>query len=165
LRPDAYAALKKLSARDKRVKALALDGWTGLNAFLPPPERRGLVLVDPPFEKTDEFQTMAQTAQAAFRKWPQGVYIFWRPIKDLRASAQFVETLAATAPAPTLDLTLSIAPQPPTGLTQTGLTIVNPPFVLAQEAQRLMPLLTAALERAPGAGAFSINEFPQKQKA
>ena len=59
---------------DNRVKAVAIDGYTALNAYVPPKERRGLVLIDPPFEQPDEFARLAQALAGAHRKWPTGIY-------------------------------------------------------------------------------------------
>ncbi len=80
--PEAFAALRKRFGRDRRVRTLDLDGWTALGAFVPPPERRGLVLVDPPFEAKDEFATLAKSFAAAHAKWPTGVYALWYPVKN-----------------------------------------------------------------------------------
>ena len=69
---------------DNRAKAVAIDGYTALNAYVPPKERRGLVLIDPPFEQPDEFEQLAQGLAGAHRKWPTGIYALWYPIKDDR---------------------------------------------------------------------------------
>ena len=73
---------------DARAKAIAIDGWTALNAYVPPKERRGLVLIDPPFEQPDEFARLAQGLAAAHRKWPTGIYLLWYPIKDAREAGR-----------------------------------------------------------------------------
>jgi 23S rRNA (adenine2030-N6)-methyltransferase len=70
LEPVAAAALARYLARDARCKAVAIDGWTALNAYVPPKERRGLVVVDPPFEETSEFARLAQGLETAHCKWP-----------------------------------------------------------------------------------------------
>src|SRR5262245_45796376 len=82
LEPVAAAALARNLARDARCKAVAIDGWTALKAYVPPKERRGLVVVDPPFEETSEFPRLAQGLEAAHRKWPGGSYLLWYPIKE-----------------------------------------------------------------------------------
>ena len=63
-----------------------LDGWLALPAFVPPNERRGLVLIDPPFEQKDEFQRLADGFAQAFAKWPTGIYLLWYPAKSRRAT-------------------------------------------------------------------------------
>src|SRR3984957_1107476 len=81
LEPNAAASLKRDFAADRRIKGIAIDGWTALNAYVPPKERRGLVLIDPPFEHRDDFSHLAQGLEAAHRKWANGAYLLWYPIK------------------------------------------------------------------------------------
>src|SRR5262245_30072653 len=82
LAPSAAAALARLFAGDRRVKALAIDGWSALNAYVPPKERRGLVLVDPAYEEPGDFARLGATLAATHRKWASGSYLAWYPIKD-----------------------------------------------------------------------------------
>lgn len=151
-----FAALRNRFACDRRVKTLDLDGWTGLNAFLPPPERRGLVLVDPPFEATDELERLAGGFAQAFRKWPTGVYALWFPIKAPRTSERLAAALREAGASRVLTLECAVAPVSGEGLTSNGLAVVNPPFVLADEARTILPALVRLMERAPGVGAFRI---------
>ncbi len=151
-----FAALRKRFARDRRIKTLALDGWSGLNAFLPPPERRGLVLIDPPFEATDELDRLGAAFAQAFRKWPTGVYALWFPVKAARTSEKLTAALRAAGATRLLTLECAVAPMSADGLTSNGLALVNPPFTLAGEAERILPTLVRLMERAPGAGAFRM---------
>src|SRR5436190_1035141 len=77
LEPNAAAARKRNLAADKRSKALAIDGWTALNAYVPPKERRGLVLVDPAFEDAADFSRLPDALETAHRKWTSGIYLAW----------------------------------------------------------------------------------------
>ena len=156
--PDAFAALKARFARDRRVKTLDLDGWTALGAFVPPPERRGVVLVDPPYEARDEFVRLAKSFAGAFAKWSTGVYALWYPVKDARDAEGLWKAVRASGAKSALRLELAIAPMGD-GLARTGLVVVNPPFVLQDEARILLPALVRLLERAPGAGAHLIESF------
>ena len=88
LEPNAAAALARYLAGDRRSKALAIDGWTALNAYVPPKERRGLVLIDPPFEDAGDFARLGQALEAAHRKWPSGIYLLWYPIKERRGAGR-----------------------------------------------------------------------------
>ena len=74
---------------------MALDAWVALKALLPPKERRGVVLIDPPFEETDEFDRMADGLAQALQRFATGVYIAWYPIKDPKPVARFHAALAA----------------------------------------------------------------------
>ena len=81
IEPKAAGALARNMRGDTRIKMLELDGWTALGAYVPPPERRGLVLVDPPFEEDGDFSRLAQGLAVAHRKWASGIYALWYPIK------------------------------------------------------------------------------------
>src|SRR5262249_5279568 len=85
LEPSAAAALARNLAGDRRSKAVTIDGWTALNAYVPPKERRGLVLVDPAYEQAGDFARLAQALAAAHRKWTSGTYLVWYPIKERTA--------------------------------------------------------------------------------
>lgn len=155
LHPGALSALKTCAGRDKRAKVVALDGYIGLNAFLPPVERRGLILIDPPFESETEFETLATSLVAAWRKWRDGVYVAWYPIKDRRGTELLAARLregGITA----LRLEFQVeAPQPDQRLGANGLVVINPPFALEAEAACLLPSLVRQL--APDRGDFRID--------
>jgi len=159
LRPDAYAALRWRFARDPRIKTLHLDGYRGLGAFTPPKEKRGLVLIDPPFERIDEFAALFAAFEAAYRKWPTGVYALWHPVKDAAKAQSFYAAFAQHDIRRALRLSLRVGcvgggerASEGAGLRETGLVIVNPPFVLADEARVLLPFLAARLAQGAGAG-------------
>jgi 23S rRNA (adenine2030-N6)-methyltransferase len=148
LEPRAAAALEAALRGDGRAKAIAIDGWTALTAYVPPKERRGLVLIDPPFEQPDEFTRLAQSFAAAHRKWPTGCYLLWYPVKDEAEVAGFVRRLARLAIPKMLRMEL-ILPNagPDLGLRGSGLVAVNPPWTLHDEMTTLLPALAAALSR------------------
>ena len=121
---------------DPRAKAIAIDGWTALTAYVPPVERRGLVLVDPPFEQPDEFSRLAQGLETAHRKWATGSYLLWYPIKAAAETAAFARRLTRSGIGRMLRVELIAAPvAPDSGLRGCGLIVVNPPWTLARRAQ------------------------------
>ena len=147
--PNAARALVAKMRGDARVKAVAIDGYTALNAYVPPKERRGLVLIDPPFEQEDEFDRLTQGLAAAHRKWPTGIYMLWYPIKDARATAAFSRRLARLGIARILRAEVELAgTRDPLRLAGSGLIVVNPPWRLEAELAVLLP----ALGQAVGAG-------------
>jgi 23S rRNA (adenine2030-N6)-methyltransferase len=97
LEPNTAAVLTRNLRGDRRVRVVAIDGWTALTAYVPPKERRGLVLVDPPFEQPDEFTRLADRLALAHRKWATGLYVLWYPIKDRRACESFGRQLARSS--------------------------------------------------------------------
>jgi 23S rRNA (adenine2030-N6)-methyltransferase len=148
LEPKAAAALETNLRGDNRCKAIAIDGWTALGAYVPPKERRGLVLVDPPFEQPGEFTRLAQGLTAAHRKWPTGSYLLWYPIKDRAETEGFARRLSRLGIAKMLRIELILAKAgPDTGLRGSGLIAVNPPWTLHDELKILLPVLAEVLSR------------------
>jgi 23S rRNA (adenine2030-N6)-methyltransferase len=146
LHPKTFTTLTLTLGRDRRCKALALDGWFALRANVPPKERRGLVLIDPPFEKTDEFDTFAAELIAAHAKWPTGIYMCWFPLKDTAAANLFINRLVDAGVTRMLRLELSVdRPVRTGGLSSTGLLVINPPWTLEQDARVILPALAARL--------------------
>ena len=142
---------------DGRIKCPALDGWTALKAFVPPPERRGLVLIDPPFEAADEFARLAETFGEAWKKWPTGTFLLWYPVKSRRIGNDLRAAIADFGVTNLLRLELGVAPVAQDGpLTRSGLIVVNPPFVLAEEMRVLLPVLAKTLGES-GSGDFLIE--------
>ena len=149
LEPGAAQALTRQVGRDKQVKVIAIDGWTGLSAFIPPKERRGLVLVDPPYEDTGEFSRLAEALCAAHAKWPTGIFYAWYPLKTGNDARQLCRTLAPLAGEKSLRVELLVEPvESATGLRGSGQIIINPPWTLAAELRILLPALAKIL--APG---------------
>ncbi|WP_232631446.1 23S rRNA (adenine(2030)-N(6))-methyltransferase RlmJ [Methylobacterium sp. Leaf118] len=159
LHPVDAETLAERYARDSRTKVLQLDGWTALNALIPPPERRGLVLIDPPYEARGEIDRLGQSLLRAARKWPTGIFLGWYPIKDVSAVDRMAAALAAGLERPALRLDLMIErPDDPTRLSGTGLIVINPPWTLATEAELFLPALAERLARS-GYGAFRCERL------
>jgi 23S rRNA (adenine2030-N6)-methyltransferase len=149
LEPNAAAALHRNFAGDRRIKTIAIDGWTALNAYVPPPERRGLVLIDPPFEDGGEFPRLAQGLEAAHRKWASGTYLLWYPIKSREQPDALARRLQRSGIAKILRAEFGVGPPPAsTGLDRCGLIVVNPPWTLEAELRTMLPALAAILSAA-----------------
>jgi 23S rRNA (adenine2030-N6)-methyltransferase len=152
LQPDERAALEAAIGSEPRIRIYARDGYQAVRAFLPPTERRGLVLIDPPFEQPGEFDRLAAAAADGLKRWANGIYLMWRPIKDDAGHRRFAAAMAALAPENTLDAELSIAPKREGRLTGSGLYFINPPFGIADGLAALLPYLARRLAQAPGGG-------------
>ncbi len=152
LHPADRERLKALFAGDFQVRVIELDGWLALGAHLPPKEKRGLVLVDPPFEKEGEFDRLVDGLARAHRRWPGGIYALWYPIKDRAAVKAFRERLKETGIPKILDVAFEVRPA---GREQrfdgSGLVVVNPPFVFEREMRVVLPDLHKALAEAADA--------------
>jgi 23S rRNA (adenine2030-N6)-methyltransferase len=162
LEPAARKQLIEQLRRDTQARVVDLDGWTALPAFVPPNERRGLVVIDPPFEAKDEFERLAHGFAAAFKKWPTGSYLLWYPAKSRRAADDLSHAVAHAAasvkPAgKCLRLEFSVAPQrADSALTSSGLLIVNPPWTLQGELKIMLPELERPLGQG-GAARFKLE--------
>ena len=157
--PRVAASLNRNLHGDNRIKVLTIDGWTALNAYVPPKERRGVVLIDPPFEADDDFARLASGLAAAHRKWATGIYILWYPIKGSTAPEALAKRLRRLALAKVLRAELLIAPlSDPTRLNGAGMILVNPPWTLESELSELLPVLAGVLGR-QGKGRFRLDRL------
>jgi len=146
LHPADAEALKDRFAGDFQTRVIELDGWLALGAHLPPKEKRGLVIVDPPFEREGEFDRLVEGLVRAHRRWPGGTYLLWYPVKNRKAVAAFRDALRNADIAKILDLSLDIrAPSTPERLDGTGLVVVNPPYPLEAEMKAVLPHLAQLL--------------------
>jgi len=148
LQERAFLKLERLFPPGSRVKALRLDGYEAWKAFIPPKERRGLVLVDPPYEAPDEFARVANGLEVAVRKWPSGMTLLWYPVKDRVLAGNFIARLKGHLPPETLRVELDTgAANGAAGLSACGLILINPPWTLANELEGALPLLARRLAR------------------
>ena len=130
--PEEAAALGEVLAPWRRARVEQADGYARLPALLPPPERRGLMLIDPPFEAPDEFETAARVTREAYRKFATGIYLIWYPIKSEAAGNAFVGEVLASGAAKALKVEIAIA-APEGKLGRAGLLVLNPPYQFDDE--------------------------------
>lgn len=147
LHPADYRKLRDLFEGDVQVRVTELDGWLALNAYVPPKEKRGLVLVDPPFEEPGEWGRMVEGLGKAHRKWATGIYLLWYPLKEPREVNGFVADLKATGIARMLRAELTVAPAVAGTLYGSGLIVVNPPYTLEGELRTVLPTLAEVLQQ------------------
>ncbi|MEQ1944090.1 23S rRNA (adenine(2030)-N(6))-methyltransferase RlmJ [Mesorhizobium sp. VNQ89] len=146
LHPQDFGRLRGLFAGDFQVRTMELDGWLALGAHLPPKEKRGFVLVDPPFEQAGEFDRLVDGLARAHRRWPGGIYALWYPVKNRAAVAEFRAALRQVGIPKILDVVFEVRAASAEGLFDgTGLVVVNPPFVFESEMRVILPELMKAL--------------------
>jgi 23S rRNA (adenine2030-N6)-methyltransferase len=159
LHPADYKALSEAFNEVSNLKVMHLDGWMALHALIPPKEKRGLVLIDPPYEETGELERLGTELLTALRKWPTGVYAGWYPIKDVGAVDAVAAKLHEQSARPGLRLELYVDdPRDPTRLNGSGLFVLNPPWSLREEAEILLPALAERMSRS-GYGAYRCEAF------
>ena len=145
LHPADYETLRGNFADDFQTRVTHLDGWLALNAHVPPKEKRGLILVDPPFEEPNEYERLVDGLSKAWRKFPGGVYCLWYPLKRGAPIMDFMKALHALEIPKMLSAELSVRSEREDGLTGSGLVIVNPPYTLKGELDILLPFLQEKL--------------------
>ena len=153
LNEDERKNLEGAVGRDARAKVMGLDGWTALKSLLPPKERRGVVLIDPPFEVERELERLTRGLTEALQRFATGIYIAWYPIKDTKPVARFHKAVAAMAlPKAPLCAELFVRrPSNPEVLNGCGLLIVNAPYTLEDDLRLVLPELSRRLAQSPGA--------------
>jgi 23S rRNA (adenine2030-N6)-methyltransferase len=145
LHPKDARELGKHFEGDVQARITALDGWLALNAYVPPKEKRGLVLVDPPFEEPGEWERLVDGLTKAHKKWATGLYALWYPLKEPREVNGFVTALKATGITRMLRAELLVERAVAGKLYGSGLIVVNPPYVLEDELKSILPALVKAL--------------------
>jgi 23S rRNA (adenine2030-N6)-methyltransferase len=155
LHPKDARELGKLFDGDVQARITALDGWLALNAYVPPKEKRGLVLVDPPFEEKGEWERLVDGLTKAHKKWATGLYALWYPMKEPREVNAFVADLKRTGITRMMRAELLIEAPVAGRLYGSGMILVNPPFVLEDELKSILPALVKAL--APTSGSHRIE--------
>ncbi|MFC1455835.1 23S rRNA (adenine(2030)-N(6))-methyltransferase RlmJ [Microvirga arabica] len=159
LHPADHAVLSEAFNEVSNLKVMHLDGWTALHALIPPKEKRGLILIDPPYEKPNELERLGTELLAALKKWPTGVYAGWYPIKDVGPVDAVARRLHRESSRPGLRLELYVDdPRDASRLNGSGLFVLNPPWSLREEAEVLLPALAERLSRS-GYGAYRCEAF------
>jgi 23S rRNA (adenine2030-N6)-methyltransferase len=148
---EAHAAAQgqRPAARGKRVMIQKADGFDGLKALLPPPSRRALVLIDPPYEVKDDYRRVKDTLADALTRFATGTYAVWYPVLQRMESRQLPDKLKRLPGNGWLNVTLSISGPAPDGfgLHSSGMFVINPPWTLEPLLRELMPYLVKILGR------------------
>lgn len=148
-RPD-HGALRQEFAGDPQVGVHLEDAYQGLKAFLPPKERRGLVLIDPPYELKDEYERLIKGLTSAYARWPTGVYALWYPILSRSLVSRLYAAVECTGIRRILRTELRVRPDVERSrLNGSGLLIVNPPWQLDADLRPALPWLLEHLVQEP----------------
>lgn len=154
LRESEYEILRRLFQRDKRVLTRNIDSWSLIKGLLPLDPRRGMILMDPPYEKPDEFERALDAITIGVKRFPAGIYALWYPIKARFLADQWAKLLAKRKPELRIETILRSevyvrAPDNDNQLNGTGLFIINPPYTLHDTLDETLPVLQRFLQQAP----------------
>ena len=144
---------QRSAGRGRRVQLQRADGFAGLKALLPPPSRRGLVLMDPSYEDKDDYRKVKVAMEEAQKRFATGTYAVWYPVLGRLESQQLPERLKRIAASDWLNVTLTVAgpSSEERGLRSSGMFIINPPWTLEATLKDSLPWLTDALAQDEGA--------------
>lgn len=158
LQADEYAALRSWSRGDPRITLHRRDALEALPALVPPKEKRGLVLLDPAYEKPGEAGEIAKALARAYRRWPTGVYLIWYPIKTRDSAEEMLDLWRAAVPRSALVAELTVFEEErPFRLNGSGIFCLNPPWRYAQELATAFKLLQPLFLR--DGGGFKVEEL------
>lgn len=152
LHPDDCEALRHVLGRFENAKVMGLDGYVALKSVLPPKERRGVVLIDPPFEEPGELDRLIAALRQGVKRFQTGTYLMWFPIKDPRAIGAFKRELGALGLGKLMAVEFYVrAPDDVERLNGHGLVVLNAPFTLSGDLERVLPALVGVLGEGAGA--------------
>lgn len=143
--PAAAEALRRALRGDDRARVYETDGWAALESFLPPTPRRGLVLIDPPFEAKNEAARLVAAAERSVARWSTGVFLIWLPIKTPQDDRIDAEIAARAPDIPLLAATLEV-PDAPTALKRSALILLNPPYEIETDIRDIGDALSRVLD-------------------
>lgn len=148
LHPEEHAALRRALPRQGNVQVHGRDGWEAIGALLPPAQKRGLVLIDPPYEAPDELALSAAMIGKALKRFGHGAYLWWRPMKSESALAAADAELHALGAKEMLRADLWVAAPALEGrLVGSSVLLINPPFGLREALAEALPFLAEALTK------------------
>ena len=158
---EEWGALRGHFRKERKVSVQAMDGYLALRAQLPPPERRGLILIDPPFEEEGEVKRILEAMKEGLERFPSGTYAIWYPLTERVKVPELLRGLTRLKPPPTLVADLIVEPGAEK-MSGCGLAIVNPPWEFDREVQPALRVLADLLARAPGANSSVRWLAPEK---
>ncbi|MCL9782914.1 23S rRNA (adenine(2030)-N(6))-methyltransferase RlmJ [Vibrio sp. S4M6] len=156
LHPSDYPLLQQEFHRDRQVSIFKEDGFKRLKASLPPKERRGLVLIDPPYELAKEYRDVVQALYQAYKRWATGIYAVWYPVVNRCDIDDMVESIKGLGIRKILQIELGVTPDTnERGMTASGMIVINPPWKLEQQMQTILPYLKKTI--APATGHYTLD--------
>jgi 23S rRNA (adenine2030-N6)-methyltransferase len=160
LRKDDVVSLRANFKNDGRISVHCRDGYESIGAFVPLPTRRGLVFIDPPFERPDEFQRLADALNSGINKWPTGIFVAWYPVKD-RSGARELRARYRRNNPPSLCCEFLRAAVDDTTLAGSAVVICNPPWQFEDKLRALSRELMSAFEAR--AGRYSLDWWVRRE--
>ncbi|RUR15683.1 23S rRNA (adenine(2030)-N(6))-methyltransferase RlmJ [Legionella sp. km535] len=162
LHPAEFEALDQMAHFNKKVHTSNSDGISSMKALLPPPEKRGLIFIDPSFERKEEYKEIPSAIKQAFNKFSTGVYCLWYPVVNRKLTEQLIRGMKEIEANEALRIEFNLTLAPKDGMTGCGLWIINPPFTLAAELKIVLDTLRTYFN--PGVSSYIIEPFSKQHE-
>lgn len=146
LHPSDFPLLRNNFKQYKQIRCQRDDGYQQLKAELPPATRRGLVLMDPPYELKEDYQRVVESLLEGYKRFATGTYAIWYPVVLRQHIKKMLKSIESSGIRKVLQIELAIRPDSDQrGMTASGMIVVNPPWTLEQEVRDVLPYLTEKL--------------------
>lgn len=157
LHPNDFPLLRQEFTKVPNVVTKRENGFQQLKAALPPKEKRGLVLIDPPYELKDDYKLVVQAIVEGYKRFATGVYAIWYPVVLRQHTKRIVKGLEATGIRKILQIELAVRPDSDQrGMTASGMIVINPPWQLEGQMKKILPYLTEVLVP-EGTGSWKVD--------
>ena len=157
LHPNDFPLLRNEFAKNRNVVTKRENGFQQLKSALPPKEKRGLVLIDPPYELKEDYELVVKAIIEGYKRFATGVYAIWYPVVLRQHTKRIVRGLEATGIRKILQIELAVRPDSDQrGMTASGMIVINPPWQLESQMKRILPYLTDVLVP-EGTGSWSVD--------
>ncbi|QMT60002.1 MULTISPECIES: 23S rRNA (adenine(2030)-N(6))-methyltransferase RlmJ [unclassified Legionella] len=157
LHPREFEALSQLKCMNKKVHFSNTDGIAAMKALLPPPEKRGLIFIDPSFEIKEEYKEIPLAIKHAYSRFATGVFCLWYPLVDKKLNDRLNRGMKEINPTNALRIEFNLTSTPMNGMGGCGLWIINPPFTLAEEMKTVLNTLKTYFNS--GSSSFLIEAY------
>ncbi|MFT4059427.1 MAG: 23S rRNA (adenine(2030)-N(6))-methyltransferase RlmJ [Legionella sp.] len=157
LHPTEFEALSQIPRMHKKVHFSKSDGVAALNAVLPPPEKRGLIFIDPSFEVKDDYRDIPAAIKQAYNRFATGVYCLWYPVVNQRLTQQLIRRMQAINTKNAVRVEFNLTKSSMEGMSGTGLWVINPPYTFAEEMQSVLKTLKTYFN--PGVSTYLIESY------
>ncbi|AWW60859.1 23S rRNA (adenine(2030)-N(6))-methyltransferase RlmJ [Pasteurellaceae bacterium 12591] len=157
LHPSDYPLLRNNFKEFDNVTTKRYNGFQQLKATLPPKERRGLVLIDPPYELKEDYDLVVNAIEEGYKRFATGIYAIWYPVVLRQQTKRILKGLEKTGIRKILQIELAVRPDSDQrGMTASGMIVINPPWTLTQQMQNILPYLTDVLVP-EGTGSWTVK--------
>lgn len=166
LHPADFQALDSLLGKSKRIHIQQTDGLKGLHSLLPPPPRRAVTLIDPSYELKTDYSAVVETLTKAHKRFDSGTYLLWYPVVSRQRAQQMLHDLQASGIPDIVQIEFCpLQDSNNMGMTGSGMFVINPPWLLAQQMREILPWLAEHMSTSTSAAHYTVQQIsPEKNR-